>query len=162
MSKFAPESATIPSGVETTGFKIRMLTINDVVKDYDAVMSSIERLTGVFGPNETWPEGLTLEEDLVDLGWHQKEFELKNSFAYTVMNLDESRCLGCVYVDPSEKMNYDARVILWVRQSEAGSGLDEELFTTVKTWLSEKWWFSAVAFPGREITWHHWESLADQ
>ncbi len=162
MSKFAPESATIPSGVETTGFKIRMLTINDVVKDYDAVMSSIERLTGVFGPNETWPEGLTLEEDLVDLGWHQKEFELKSSFAYTVMNLDESRCLGCVYVDPSEKMNYDARVILWVRQSEAGSGLDEELFTTVKTWLSEKWWFSAVAFPGREITWHHWESLVDQ
>ncbi len=162
MSKFAPESATIPSGVETTGFKIRMLTINDVVKDYDAVMSSIEHLTGVFGPNETWPEGLTLEEDLIDLGWHQKEFELRSSFAYTVMNLDESRCLGCVYVDPSEKMNYDARVILWVRQSEAGSGLDEELFTTVKTWLSEKWWFSAVAFPGREITWHHWESLADQ
>jgi len=162
MSEFAPESVTIPSGVETTDFKIRMLTINDVVKDYDAVMSSIEHLTGVFGPNETWPEGLTLEEDLVDLGWHQKEFELKSSFAYTVMNTDESRCLGCVYIDPSEKINYDARVILWVRQSEAGSGLDEELFTTVKTWLSEKWWFSAVAFPGREITWHHWESLADQ
>ena len=77
MNKFVPEAAVIPPGIETVDFKLRMLTINDVVKDYDAVMSSVEHLAGVFGPDETWPAGLTLEEDLVDLGWHQKEFELK-------------------------------------------------------------------------------------
>ncbi len=162
MNKFAPDSAVIPLEFETTDFKVRKLTINDVVKDYDAVISSIEHLTGVFGPDETWPEGLTLEEDLVDLGWHQKEFELRSSFAYTVMTLDESRCLGCVYVDPSEKLNYDAKVILWVRQSEVGSNLDEKLFSTIKIWLSEKWWFTAVAFPGREMTWQHWETLPNK
>jgi hypothetical protein len=162
MSKFAPNTVTIPTGIETIDYKVRMLTINDLVKDYDAVMSSVEHLTGVFGPNEIWPEGLTLEEDLVDLGWHQKEFELRSSFAYTVMSPDESKCLGCVYVDPSEKLDYDAMVIMWVRQSEVGSGFDEKLFSTVKTWLSEKWWFTAVAFPGREMTWHHWESLPNK
>ena len=53
MNKFAPDTVTIPTGMETTDFKVRMLTINDVVKDYDAVMCSVEHLTGVFGPDWT-------------------------------------------------------------------------------------------------------------
>jgi hypothetical protein len=162
MNKFAPDSITIPYGIETVDFKLRMLTINDVVKDYDAVMSSAEHLTGIFGSDDVWPAGLTLEQDLIDLGWHQKEFEIRRSFAYTVMRPDESQCLGCVYVYPSEKSDYDAKVILWVRQSELGSGLDKKLFSTVKNWVSEKWWFSSVAYPGREMTWQQWESLPDK
>ena len=116
MKRFAPDSVTVPSGIVTKNFRIRTLTIHDVVKDYDAVMSSVDFLQGVFGPNSSWPsEDLTLEQDLIDLGWHQKEFQKKSSFAYTVMTLDESKCLGCVYIDPSEKVNYDAKVVLWVR-----------------------------------------------
>ena len=47
-----------------------MLKVSDVVKDYDAVMSSIEHLqkTKPFGPNQKWPKGLTLEQNLIDLG----------------------------------------------------------------------------------------------
>ena len=87
---------------------------------------------------------------------------MRRSFAYTVMSLDESRCLGCVYVDPSEKAGYDAKVILWVRQSEMKRSLDERLFSAVKIWLSDEWWFTAVAFPGRELSWQEWESLPDK
>ncbi|CAB1065943.1 hypothetical protein D1BOALGB6SA_10742 [Olavius sp. associated proteobacterium Delta 1] len=162
MNKFAPDSVVIPSGIETQDFRIRSLTINDVVKDYDAVMSSVDHLNGVFGPSHPWPSvDLTFEQDLIDLGWHQKEFQIRSSFTYTVMNLDESRCLGCVYVYPSEKIGYDARVILWVRQSEVGNGLDEKLFSVVKKWLSEEWWFTSVAFPGRQLPWQDWDSLPD-
>ena len=46
-------------------------------------------------PGDTWPDGLTLEVNLIDLAWHQREFTIGHSFAYTVMNDDESRCLGC-------------------------------------------------------------------
>ena len=163
MKRFAPDSVIIPWGIETKDFRIRILTINDVVKDYDAVMSSIDHLRGVFGPSISWPSAdLTLEQDLIDLGWHQKEFQIGSSFAYTVMNLDETRCLGCVYVDPSEKAGYDAKVILWVRQSEISKGLDEKLFSAVKIWLSEEWWLTTVAFPGRQLSWQEWESLPDK
>ena len=163
MKRFAPDSVIIPWGIETKDFRIRILTINDVVKDYDAVMSSIDHLRGVSGPSISWPSAdLTLEQDLIDLGWHQKEFQIGSSFAYTVMNLDESRCLGCVYVDPSEKAGYDAKVILWVRQSEIRKGLDEKLFSAVKIWLSEEWWLTTVAFPGRQLSWQEWESLPDK
>jgi len=163
MKRFAPDSVTIPLGIETKDFRIRILTINDVVKDYDAVMSSIDHLKGVFGPGSSWPSAdLTLEQDLVDLGWHQKEFQMGSSFAYTVMSIDESRCLGCVYVDPSEKAGYDAQVILWVRRSEVSKGLDEKLFAAVRTWLSEQWWFARAAFPGRKLSWQEWDGLPDK
>jgi len=163
MKRFAPDSVIIPLGIETKDFRIRILTINDVVKDYDAVMSSIDHLRGIFGPSSFWPSAdLTLEQDLIDLGWHQKEFQIGSSFAYTVMSLDESRCLGCVYVDPSEKAGYDAKVILWVRQSEIRKGLDEKLFSVVKIWFSEEWWFATVAFPGRQLSWKEWDSLPDK
>lgn len=162
MKKFVPDSVVAPSGLETKEFRIRVLTINDVVKDYDAVMSSINHLKGVFGPHDPWPEDdLTIEQDLVDLGWHQKEFEIGSSFAYTVVNLDESRCLGCVYVDPSDKAGYDARVVCWVRQSELSNGFDEKLFSTIKSWLSDEWWFANIAFPGRMITWQDWDALPE-
>lgn len=163
MELFAPESIIIPPGIVTKDFKIRILTVNDVVKDYDAVMSSIEHLKGVFGPDSSWPsENLTIEQDLIDLGWHQKEFEIRNSFTYTVMDHDETRCLGCVYIDRSEKTGYDAKVICWVRKSEYLNGLDEKLFATVKSWLSNKWWFNSVAFPGRELSWEQWDLIPDK
>ena len=163
MKKFAPDSAIVPSGIEAKNFRLRILTINDVVKDYDAVMSSISHLRGVFGPGSSWPSpDLTLEQDLIDLGWHQKEFQNRTSFAFTVMSLDESRCLGCVYVYPAEKRDYDAKVILWVCQSEIDAGLDKKLFSTVRKWLSEKWWFNRVAYPGRNLSWDEWELLPDK
>lgn len=163
MPKFAPDSVIAPAELETNEFKLRILTIHDVVKDYDAVMSSIDHLKGIFGPHSSWPPAdLTLEQNLIDLGWHQKEFQTGRSFAYTVMQLDESRCLGCVYIDPSEKAGYDAKVILWVRQSEIRNGLDEKLFSAVKIWLTREWGFATVAFPGRELSWQEWESLPDK
>jgi len=161
MTDFVPAGVTVPIGIESDYFRVRMLTVNDLVKDYDAVMSSVDHLQGVFGPCSSWPIGLTLEQDLIDLGWHQKEFQRRSSFAYTVMSPDESECLGCVYMYPSEKSGHDAKVILWVRHSEFESGLDEKLYLAVKAWLSAEWWFKSAAFPGREMSRQDWEGLPD-
>ncbi|MEM8505904.1 MAG: GNAT family N-acetyltransferase [Cyanobacteria bacterium P01_D01_bin.1] len=151
---FVPINFSVPAGLATEAFRLRMLSINDVVKDYDAVMSSYEHLQGVFGPYSNWPaDNLSLEQNLIDLGWHQKEFQNRTSFAYTVVSLDEKRCLGCVYIDPTEIENYDAQVILWTRQSELKSGLEDRLLAAVKDWINKSWPFERVAFPGREISW---------
>ncbi|GAC1344460.1 MAG: hypothetical protein NVSMB27_05480 [Ktedonobacteraceae bacterium] len=152
MSKsFVPDSFKVPEKLETDKFRLRMLTVNDVVKDYDAVMTSIDHLQGVFGMRSRWPsKELTLEQDLIDLGWHQKEFQRRTSFAYTVMNLDESQCLGCVYFFPSQNEEVDAEIYLWVRQSEFEKGLDPILFDTVRNWITKEWPFKNVLNPGRE------------
>jgi len=136
---FIPKDFEIPQELETNRLRIRMLKTSDVVQDYDAVMSSINHLqkTSPFGPNHNWPEGLTIEQNLIDLGWHQKKFQRRSSFAYTVINPDESRCLGCIYINPSINSSYETMIILWVRQSEIESGLDQHLFESVKEWISE-------------------------
>ncbi len=161
---FVPPAFDVPERLETARFTLRMLTIHDLIKDYDAVMSSVEQLQGSYSAvsGSTWPEGLTLEEDLIDLAWHQREFTIRSSFAYTMMAPDESMCLGCVYINPSIKQGYDAMVMLWVRTSELANGLDDELFATVCSWVAGDWPFENVAYPGRDISAADWHALTDK
>ena len=158
---FVPKEFKIPEKLETQEFRLRMLTVNDVVKDYDAVMTSVQHLKTVW-PGGTWPEGLTFEQDLIDLGWHQKEFQRRTSFAYTVVTPSESKVVGCVYVNPTPKRGYDAVAYLWARQSELESGLESRLFSAVKDWLAKEWPFKKVAFPGRDIDWKEWSKIPDE
>ncbi|MEQ8363035.1 MAG: hypothetical protein RH948_09215 [Cyclobacteriaceae bacterium] len=156
---FVPKDFVVPPVLENEYFRIRMLTVNDVVKDYDAVMTSIDHLKEVW-PGSGWPStDLTFEQDLIDLGWHQKEFQRRSSFAYTVLSLDESEVLGCLYIDPTTKAGYDAEVYMWVRTSVLEKGYDKILFDTVKNWISKEWPFKKVAYPGREISWKEWKAM---
>jgi len=147
---FVPQDFNVPEVLQTDKFRLRMLSVSDVEKDYEAVMTSIDHLRGVFGENSKWPtKDLTLEQDLRDLQWHQNEFHNRSSFTYTVMNLDETICLGCVYIYPSKSPDFEADVYMWVRKSEYDRGLDPILFKTVKNWITDQWPFKKVCFPGR-------------
>ena len=106
----------------------------------------------MFSPSGRWPQGLTFEQDLIDLGWHHKEFQTRRSFAYTVMSLDEAVCLGCLYIEPTALRGYDAEAHCWIRTSHA-EALDGRLYQGLRDWLSARWPFKAVAFPGRALTW---------
>ena len=155
---FVPDDFEIPERLETDELRLRMLTVNDVVKDFEAVVTSAEHLKKVF-PDNSWPDGLTLEQDLIDLGWHQKEFQNRTSFAYTVVNPSESRVLGCVYINPARRVGYDAVVLLWARQSELDGGLEERLAEAVRQWIAKEWPFRRVAYLGREISWEDYLKL---
>ena len=154
---FVPADFEIPETLERPEFRLRMLTVHDVVKDYDAVMSSVEHLSTIW-PGGKWPRGLTLEQNLIDLGWHQKEFQTRRSFAYTVVTPAETRVVGCVYINPSPKSAYDAVAYLWARQSELASGLEARLHAAVRDWLATRWPFANVAFPGRDTDWETWRA----
>jgi hypothetical protein len=156
---FLPDDFEVPTLLETERFRVRPITIHDLIKDYDAVMTSAEHLRSAL-PWGWPPEDLTLEQDLIDLGWHQKEFQLRSSFDYAVMSLDERRLLGCVYVDPPTKeAGFDAEVYLWVRTDELGTGLEETLEEAVRRWISEEWPFEKVIYPGRDLTFEEWDAL---
>lgn len=157
---FIPKTFVVPPLLETGEFRLRMLTVNDVVKDYDAVMTSVEHCKTIWGSK--WPEGLTLEQNLIDLAWHQKEFQTRRSFAYTVVQPDESRVLGCVYLEPTRKRGYDAEVYLWARQSELAAGLEERLYSAVRKWVASLWPFKSVAYPGRSVSWEAWHAIQDE
>ena len=82
--ELVPDDFEVPAGLEHARFRLRMLTVDDVVKDFDAFMSRVDH------QGEPQPAFVpTIAQNLVDLGWHQKEFELRRSFAYTVVAPDE-------------------------------------------------------------------------
>jgi len=137
-----------PPVLETKHFRLRMLSVDDGEKDYKAVMETQERFHSM---GSSWPrEGFTIEENLADLERHQQEFLDREAFAYTVVSLDESRVLGCVYINPAKSDETDAKVRMWVRQSEYDKGLDAVLFAEVKEWMDSSWPFADVIYPGRE------------
>ncbi len=140
----APAFADVepPAGLEHERFRLRMLTVGDVDADFEAISERV-------APDGTFrgAQGLTREKNLIDLGWHQKEFEVRRSFAYTVVAPDESRVLGCVYVYPDDEA--DALVRLWVRR-DAYEELDALLEAEVRAWLEREWPFASVRWPERD------------
>ena len=155
---FVPAEFAVPNKLLTANFTLRMLSTDDVEKDYEAVTSSAARLSKVW-PDSGWPAGLTLRQNLIDLGWHEKEFQNRTSFAYTMVAPDESQVLGCVYFYPTDKADYDAEVFLWVRESEVANDLDQALFEVVQQWLASDWPFENPGYPGRTISWAQWGAL---
>jgi len=158
--RLVPADFQVPAELLTEAFRLRPITIHDVVKDYDAVMTNRAYLWSLFGESWGWPaEALTLEQDLIDLAWHQKEAQLCRAFNYAVMSLDEKRLLGCVYIDPPEKQGFDAQVMLWLRRDGVDASLEDTLIAAVRNWLRDAWPFANVAFPGRDISWREWDAL---
>ena len=151
-----PGSFEVPEVLETDRLRLRPLTIHDAVRDFDAVTGSEDRLRTVYDPGGEWPSGLTLEQNIIELGWHQTEFQLRTSFAYTVVSLDESEVMGCVYIYPTRKAPYDAEITLWVRESRVAEGLDQHLFESVESWIASAWPFRNPAYPGRRISFEEW------
>jgi hypothetical protein len=147
-NQFVSDDFKVPTSLETDRFRLRMLSVDDVEKDYEAVIESRELLHTMFGG--PWPRlGFTLEENLGDLERHQQEFLSRKAFAYTVVSLDETKILGCVYVNPPETVDSDAVVVMWVRQTEYDKGLDDLLFNSVRDWIGSIWPFRKVSYPGR-------------
>ncbi len=151
-ARLVADEFLVPERLESGRFVLRPLTVHDAVKDYAAVMTSRADLAGVFGPDAPWPEhGLSLEQDLIDLAWHQKEFEIGGSYTYTVESLDGTQVLGCVYIFPPTQAGVDADVFYWVRSSELAGGLPEHLWEHLRRWLGNDWGFKRLALNGGGI-----------
>ena len=137
MYELVPDDFEVPDVLEQERFRLRKLTVDDVVKDFDAICDRVDHQGN---PKPPFVE--TVAENLIDLGWHQREFGLRRSFAYTIVAPDESRVIGCAYIDPSD--THDARVWMWVRRDAYADGLDPVVEAALREWLERDWPFERV------------------
>ena len=137
VGELVPADFAVPAGLEHETFRLRMLSVADAEKDFEALNERVD-----YEGRRQPPFVPTLDRNVVDLGWHEKEFEVRRSFAYTVVDPDESVVLGCVYLEPSP--THDVKVWLWVRQSAWDEGLDPVLEATVREWVAADWPFTTV------------------
>ncbi|WP_125783040.1 hypothetical protein [Pseudoalteromonas rubra] len=153
--QFIPQSFQPPVRYDTEHFHFTVLDTRVAELDYEAVMSSLQSLRGIFGPDFDWPRAdMTLNESIESLKVHRREFDTRAAFAYSVFDPQLSRCLGSVYIDPSRSPQYDSEVYLWIRTDS--KALDQVLYQSIRTWLDADWPFHKIAFPGRTISWQDW------
>jgi hypothetical protein len=130
-----------------TGEHLRPIRADDAEIDYPAVMGSRERLWQRYGEVWGWPpRAMTYEEDRADLARHEAEAAALQSFNYAIFDRDETRLLGCVYIDPPNREGADALVSWWVVDDLAGGALERRLDEVVPRWLSEAWRFERVDY----------------
>ena len=141
-----PDTFQIPLIERTPRCLFRPLTVRDVTRDFDAVMSSREYLIDHFKPEKSWPDGLTIEQNLIDLGWHEYEFQNHTSFAYTIADLTDEITLGCCYIYPSQLDEHEVSVSYWVRSSELNTGLSQHVAEALQQWISKNWPFENPLF----------------
>ncbi len=155
---FVPNDFKAPE-LKTDKYIARKLCARDVYLDYFAVMNSIDIIHKTRGGK--WPTSdLNIEDDLIDLSWHQREFEFKSSFAFTVMNLTETECLGCIYFYPasspmndakSESTEAEAEVSWWVTDKAYKEGLYEILSKDIKNWVANSWPMKKVKYTNKVL-----------
>lgn len=157
---FVSPDFEVPIRVPGDGFELVPLGPELVDIDYEAYMSSIEHLQKTFTRSDQWPRAdLNAADAMLDMETEQGRFARRESFAYGVLTPDGTRERGSVYVKPSSKAGYDAEVALWVTQADFDAGFDPVLYAWVQQWVSERWPFDRVAYPGRAIDWATWDAL---
>ncbi len=138
---FVPPGFEPPRGLAGDGFRLEPLGPEHNERDYAAWSSSIEHILGSpgYGPDATWPQPMTPEQNLDDLERHSRDFTERTGFTYTVLDEDDD-VIGCVYVYPAPDGDHEARVQSWVRVSRAE--LDLPLRRAVADWLVADWPFA--------------------
>ncbi len=162
---FNNENAHIPESLVTEQFLIRPLSETDVELDYAAVMESRELLRK--WEQSTWPEDdFTIESNLKDLQRHEREHINRESFTFTVMNPDETECLGCIYIFPLTARwlskpdtvitgtgawsDHEAVILFWVRQSRLAEEMDRNLLDQLRPWFAQHWSFDGHLYMTNE------------
>jgi hypothetical protein len=145
------ESFSHPQRVELAGgHHLRPIRASDVAIDYPAVMGSRERLWAKYGDAWGWPAAsMSYEADRVDLARHEAENAAQEAFNYAILDREETKLLGCIYIDPpapSSPAGSDAVVSWWVIDACAGGELERALEELVPAWLRETWGFGSVHF----------------
>ena len=64
----APKTFKVPVIFSSDEFILKPLTVSNLIKDYNAVMSSVDHLNGFIDTEYNWPVSLTIEENFIDLG----------------------------------------------------------------------------------------------
>ena len=159
---FYPEGEAVPTERRMNDLWLRVLRPDVVELDYAALMESRIRLRR--WSDSSWPaDDFTLEANLDDLVGHEREWEAREAFAYTVLSADGTRCEGCVYMYPLGRWLVHSEferhgtgdqfadetpvVTFWVRDSALAAGLDRQLLDGLREWFRHEWAYEHVVYP---------------
>lgn len=122
----------LPRSVTLTTCQMTPLSPEHTEEDYAIVMETAALLSG---PGE-WPDGLTLEDNAIDLAWHEREFTEKRSFSWILRDSAETY-LGCFYIYPAIGGRGTAKVVLWIRNRPDRETLCRQIKSELEAWCTD-------------------------
>jgi hypothetical protein len=123
----------IPKRIKSTSFIAEVLSAKHAEEDLVHVLENEKLIKRTRGNAGSWPNPkiLTLEENRIDLSWHQREFENGSSFAY-LMRKKDGVYIGCAYLYPMnfrskipDAKKYEVDFSFWITESVYKQGLYE-------------------------------------
>jgi RimJ/RimL family protein N-acetyltransferase len=148
--------------IDESTIHLRPIHPDDTEIDMIAVMGSRDRLWSIYGEAWGWPPvDMTAAADREDLARHAAEMSRNESFNYALFDERETALLGCVYIDPPERVGADAEISWWVVDEHVGGPVERALDEFVPNWIATVWPFDAPRFVGRDITWAQWLDLEE-
>lgn len=154
MESFFPEHKEVPKELIFENIKIRQLKGTDNELDYQAVIESGFR-----------PEGFLKEENLEQISRHERDHNDKKEFAFTIMDVNETICYGCIFIKPlspflkfaffNERVieqlgitETDPGISFWITPRGWEIGLYEKLLKELITWFEKEWTYDNLYFLG--------------
>ncbi|GFE51817.1 hypothetical protein So717_35700 [Roseobacter cerasinus] len=119
------------------------LTPDHVDEDFEAVLATAHLFGDFFG---SWPEGLTRDENLIDLAWHDREFISRRSFSW-ILRDGASTYTGCFYVYPNIGERGAAEAALWLCDIPNRAAVARTVKSALAGWLAQN------LPPGIALTW---------
>jgi len=156
-----PSSFEAPTLFEGDRYVLRPLNHEVLLQDYEAVMKGASNLTNADRDDEYDYSKFTLQDEVIELGWHTGEWRRRHSFAYSIMSPDSKTCYGSVYINPTMKRDYDAQIILWTVPGSP-QGLEATVYDALRAWITAVWPFKKAGYPGKEMTFAEWDALVEQ
>lgn len=141
---FAPPEFIAPYAIG------RKLCAKDVYMDLVAITTSHNEIKKYRGNAGDWPTpDYSIEENLIDLCWHQREFEFKNSFAFILEDTKDSKEFGCIYIYPIgfrtevtlDTEKFDADISWWISKEFLNEQTYTRLSVDIKMWIETQWPF---------------------
>jgi hypothetical protein len=145
---FVPVDFAVPVGFAWDRFHLEPLGPQHNERDHVAWMSSIDHIRSTPGfrveEERNWPVPMSLESNLEDLVRHERDFEQRTGFTYSILEGDE--VIGCIYIYPDRRPEYDAGISSWVTASHAE--FDAPIRQSLATWITEDWPFTNPHYAG--------------
>lgn len=160
MTEFFPLDKSVPEELIFENIRIRQLRASDNELDYNAVIESGFR-----------PEGLPKKENLKQISRHEEDHNKKMEFAFTILDIDETECFGCIYIKPlvpflkfaffNDRIfehwpleQTDPGVSFWITPTGWKMNLYEKLLEELPKWFEREWpyesWYLLGMGPSEE------------
>ena len=154
MTEFFPQDKSVPEELIFGNIRIRQLRASDNELDYKAVIESRSR-----------PEGFPKEENLKELSRHEEDHNNKLEFAFTILDIDETECYGCIYIKPlvpflkfaffNDRIFKDLQIehvdpgfSFWLTPTGLKLNLYEKLLEELPRWFEREWPYERLYFLG--------------